>query len=152
MVVTGFEQFAKGQVFTSGSRLVEAAAIKAFASEFDCQPQHVDEVAAAGTLFGSLVASGWHTGSLTMRLMLDSVLAGVSGRGMGARINDITWSTPVYPGDELQAASEVMEVRASRSKPDRGIVILRTTTRNQRAEPVQEMTSTLIILRSDATV
>ena len=109
-------------------------------------------MAAAGTLFGSLVASGWHTGSLTMRLMLDSVLAGVSGRGMGARINDITWSTPVYPGDELQAASEVMEVRASRSKPDRGIVILRTTTRNQRAEPVQEMTSTLIILRSDATV
>lgn len=150
--MTGFEQFAVGQTFTSQGRLIDAAAIKAFATEFDCQPQHVDEEAARQTLFGSLVASGWHTGSMTMRLMLESVLAGVSGRGMGARINDITWSSPVHPGDELHAVSEIMDVRPSRSKPDRGVVVIRTITRNQRDEPVQEMTGTLIILRSDATV
>ena len=152
MVVAGFEQFAVGQVFTSAARRVDAVAIKAFGEQFDCQPQHVDEAAAEHTLFGTLVASGWHTGSLTMRLMLDSVLQGVSGRGMGARINDIGWSSPVHPGDELHAVSEVLDVRASRSKPDRGIVVIRTVTRNQRNEPVQEMTGTLIILRSDATV
>ncbi len=150
--MTGFEQFAVGQTFTSQARLVDAAAIKAFATEFDFQPQHVDEEAARQTLFGSLVASGWHTGSMTMRLMLESVLAGVSGRGMGARINDITWSSPVHPGDELHAVSEIMDVRPSRSKPDRGVVVIRTVTRNQRDEPVQEMTGTLILLRSDATV
>ena len=152
MVVTGFEQFEVGQVFESGSHRVDAAAIKAFAGQFDFQPQHVDEAAAAATMFGTLVASGWHTGSLTMRLMLESVLAGVSGRGMGARIHDIGWSAPVHPGDELHAVSEIMEVRASRSKPDRGVVVIRTITRNQRDEAVQDMTGTLIILRSDATL
>ena len=152
MVVTGFEQFVVGQVFTSASRTVDAAAIKAFATQFDFQPQHVDEVAAEVTLFGSLVASGWHTGALTMRLMLESVLAGVSGRGMGVRIADIAWSSPVRPGDQLHAVSEIMDIRASRSKPDRGVVVIRTTTRNQHDQPVQEMTSTLIILRSDATI
>ena len=152
MVMTGFEQFAVGQVFTSGPRSIDAAAIKAFAAQFDFQPQHVDEAAAERTMFGSLVASGWHTGSLTMRLMLESVLAGVSGRGMGVRINEIGWSAPVHPGDELHAVSEIMEVRPSRSKPDRGIVIIRTTTRNQHGAAVQEMTGTLLILRSDAVV
>ena len=152
MVVAGFEQFAVGQVFTSEPRRVDAAAIKAFGEQFDCQPQHVDDALAKQTLFGSLVASGWHTSALTMRLMLDSVLAGVSGRGMGARIDDIGWSSPVHPGDELYAVSEIMDVRASRSKPDRGVVVIRTVTRNQHDQPVQEMTGTMIILRSDAVV
>lgn len=152
MVVTGFEQFAVGQVFTSAPRAVDAVAIKGFAEQFDFQPQHVDENAAATTMFGSLVASGWHTGSLTMRLMLESVLAGVSGRGMGVRINDIGWSSPVHPGDALYAVSEIMDVRPSRTKPDRGVVVIRTVTRNQHDAPVQEMTGTLIILRSDAVV
>ena len=152
MVVAGFEQFAVGQVFTSGARRVDAAAIKTFAAQFDAQPQHIDEEAAKATLFGSLVASGWHTGSVTMQLMLDSVLHGVAGRSMGAGVNDIAWPSPVHPGDELHAVSEIMDVRASRSKPDRGVVVIRTTTRNQRGEPVQEMTGTLIVLRSDATL
>ena len=80
---------------------MEAGAIKAFAAEFDFQPQHIDEAAAVGSMFGSLVASGWHTASLTMRLMLESVLEGVSGRGLGVRCNDIGWSAPVRPGDAL---------------------------------------------------
>ena len=149
MVVTGFEQFVVGQVFTSAPRSIDAAAIKAFAAQFDTQPQHTDEIAAGQTMFRTLVASGWHTASLTMRLVLESALQGVSGRGMGVR-NEITWSSPVYPGDELHVVSEVLELRPSRSKPDRGVVVVRTTTRNQHGEAVQEMTSTLLILRSDA--
>ncbi len=150
MSATGFEQFEVGQVFTSPPRSVDVAAIKAFASQFDPQPQHMDEVAAEDTLFGSLVASGWHTAALTMRLMLDSVLGGVSGRGLGVRINDITWSAPVYPGDELHAVTEVVELRPSRTKPDRGLIVLKTTTKNQDNEAVQEMTGTVLVLRTGA--
>ncbi len=151
--ITGFEDFSVGQVFTSASSgPVDAAAIKAFAAQFDTQPQHMDEAAAVHTLFGGLVASGWHTASLTMRLLLDSALAGVSGRGMGVKVHGIDWSAPVRAGDSLHAVSEVMEVRPSRSKPDRGLVVLRTETRNQRDEKVQELTSTLLFLRSDAVI
>ncbi len=137
-------------MFTSAPRSIEAAAIKAFAAQFDFQPQHMDEDAAARTMFGGLAASGWHTASLTMRLMLESALGGVSGRGLGVRINDITWSSPVRPGDELHAVSEVLDVRPSRSKPDRGLVVLKTTRSTSTAQAVQEMTGTLLILRSDA--
>jgi acyl dehydratase len=150
MAVEGFEQFAVGQVFTSAPRSIDAAAIKAFAANFDHQPQHMDEVAAEGTLFGTLVASGWHTAALTMRLLLDSVMSGVSGRSLGVRINDLTWSAPVYPDDELYAVTEIMELRPSRSKPDRGLVVMRTTTKNQHDQAVQEQTSTILVLRTGA--
>ena len=150
MTITGFEQFAAGQSFVSPARSIDATAIKAFATQFDFQPQHMDEEAARSTMFGSLVASGWHTASLTMRLLLESSLAGVSGRGLGLRINDITWSAPVRPDDELHVVSEVLETRPSRSKPDRGLVIIKARTLNQNGETVQSMTSTLLILRSEA--
>ena len=148
--VTGFEQFAIGQIFTSASRVIEAEAIKAFGRDFDGQAQHVDEAVAAGSIFGTLVASGWHTASLTMRLMLESALAGVGGRGMGVRIQELYWPAPVYPGDALLAVSEVVELRPSRSKPDRGLVTLRTLTRNQHGAIVQDMLGTCLVLRSDA--
>ena len=101
-------------------------------------------------MFGTLVASGWHTASLTMRLLLDSVMSGVSGRSLGVRVNDLTWSAPVYPDDELHAVTEIMELRPSRSKPDRGLVVMRTTTKNQHNEAVQELTSTILVLRTGA--
>jgi acyl dehydratase len=150
MAVTGFEQLEVGQVFTSAPHPMDTAAIKAFATAFDPQAQHVDEAAARHTLFGELVASGWHTASVTMRLMLESALEGVSGRGMGVKINEISWAAPVKPGDSLYAVSEVLELRPSRSKPDRGVVVMRTLTRNQHDQTVQDMTGTLLILRSDA--
>jgi acyl dehydratase len=150
MAVEGFEQFVVGQVFTSAPRSIDATAIKAFAASFDNQPQHTDEADAEGTMFGALVASGWHTASLTMRLMLDSVMSGVSGRALGVRVNDLTWSAPVYPDDELHAVTEIMELRPSRSKPDRGLVVMRTTTKNQHNEAVQELTSTILVLRTGA--
>lgn len=151
-MITGFEQFVMGQTFTSPARVVDAAEIKTFAAQFDFQPQHIDEAAAEATMFGGLAASGWHTASLTMRLMLESALQGVSGRGLGVRVNDIGWSVPVRPGDSLYAVSDVTEVRPSRSKPDRGIVVLHTVTYNQHDQAVQEMTGTLMILRSDAVI
>ena len=151
-VVTGFEQFAIGQVFKSAPRVVEAAAIRAFGQEFDVQAQHRDEEAAAGSIFGTLVASGWHTASLTMRLMLESAFAGVGGRGMGVRIQELTWPAPVYPGDALCAESEIVELRPSRSKPDRGLVVMRTVTRNQHGVIVLDMMGTCLVLRSDAVI
>jgi acyl dehydratase len=149
-VITGFEQFSAGQMFTSPARAIGAAEIKAFGREFDGQAQHVDEIAAAGSIFGTLVASGWHTASLTMRLILESVFVGVGGRGMGVRVKELSWPAPVYPGDRLVAASEVLDLRPSRSKPDRGLVTFRTITRNQDGVIVQDMVSTCLVLRSDA--
>ena len=145
----GFEQFAVGQVFTSGACLVSAEAIKVFAREYDPQAQHLDEADAVGTLFGGLVASGWQTASLTMRLMLDSGLAGVGGRSLGLGVRELKWLSPVRPGDSIHAVTEVLELRASRSRPDRGIVLMRTITRNQDGAAVMDMTSSLLTLRSD---
>ncbi len=133
-----------GQRLVSETHLVTADAIKAFAAEFDPQPMHLDEAAAAGTLLGSLAASGWHTAALTMRLLVRS--APIAGGIIGAGV-EIVWPRPVRPGDELQVTSEAMEITPSRSKPDRGIVILKSETRNQRDEVVQILTSKLIVPR-----
>ncbi len=150
MTPRGFEHFAIGQVFTSSACIVTAEAIKVFAREYDPQAQHLDEADAAGTLFGGLVASGWQTASLTMRLMLESGLAGVGGRSLGLGVRELKWLLPVRPGDSIHAVSEVLELRASRSRPDRGIVLMRTTTHNGDEQPVLDMTSSLLTLRSDA--
>ena len=150
--VTGFEGFTVGQVFTSPPRVIERAAIETFAAEFDTQSQHVSEAAAAGSIFGRLVASGWHTGALTMRLMLDHAFAGIAGRSIGVRIQELTWPAPVHPGDALHASTEVTEIRPSRTKPDRGLVTFRTITRNQAGAIVLDMVSTCLVLRSDAVI
>lgn len=152
MQFTGFEQMTVGQTIQSPSLRVTAEEIKAFANQFDFQPQHTDEALARGTMFGTLVASGWHTAALTMRLLLLSGLSGVGGRSLGMRIDGMTWSLPVYPDDELHIISEVLELRPSRSKPDRGIAVVKTQTFNQDGKMVQELTSTLLILRSDAVI
>jgi acyl dehydratase len=131
-----------GQSFTSGTHVVTADEIRAFATEFDPQPFHLDEQAGAKSLFGGLVASGWHTTARTMRLLVES--APMSGGVVGAGA-EIAWTRPVRPGDELQVFSEVVEITPSRSKPDRGIVILRTETRNQRGEAVQVLTSRIVV-------
>ncbi len=152
MTVGGFEQFEVGQVFASAPQTIDAAAIKAFAAEFDHQAQHTEEAAAKGTMFGTLVASGWHTAAFTMRLLLESVLSGISGRCLGVKVADLNWTAPVYPGDALYVVTEIMEVRPSRSKLDRGLVVLHSVTRNQHDVPVQDQTSTILVLRSDATL
>jgi len=133
-----------GQRFTSAMHVVTAEQIKAFAQQFDPQPFHLDEAAAANTLLGGLAASGWHTAALTMRLLVDS--STIAGGVIGASV-DIAWPRPVRPGDTLQVFSEVMENVPSRSKPDRGNVVLKSETRNQRGEAVQILTSRLIVPR-----
>ncbi|MBV9287098.1 MAG: MaoC family dehydratase [Hyphomicrobiales bacterium] len=139
------EDFAVGQTFASGRLKVEAAAIKAFATEFDPQPFHLDEAAAQGSFFGSLAASGWHTAALTMRLLVEGELKPAGGV-IGASL-ELSWKKPVRPGDELRIESEVLEVRPSQSRPSQGTIKVRTTTFNQNGEAVQILTSNVIVPR-----
>jgi acyl dehydratase len=133
-----------GQTFQSGSRTVGADDIKQFAGEYDPQPFHLDDAAAAQSLFGGLAASGWHTAAITMRLIVDSVslAGGVVGAGC-----TLAWAKPTRPGDTLQVTSTILEITPSRSKPDRGIAKLRSETRNHHGDVVQEMTATLVVRR-----
>jgi acyl dehydratase len=134
-----------GQRFTSGSHTVDEAQIKAFANQFDPQPFHLDEEAAEDSLFGGLVASGWHTAAITMRLQVESGLP-IAGGIIGAG-GEIDWPRPTRPGDVLHVESEVLEIRPSRSRPDRGIVTVRSETRNHRGEVVQILTVKLVAPR-----
>jgi len=135
-----------GQRFTSGSFLMETARIKGFAAEFDPQPFHLDEEAARDTIFGGLAASGWHTAAVTMRLLVESDLKPAGGI-VGAGADEFRWPRPVRPGDELRTESEVLEVRPSRSRPDQGLIKVRTTTLNQNDEAVQVIIANLVVPR-----
>ena len=129
------DDLAVGQRFTSASHAIDIGQIKAFAAQFDPQPFHLDEQAAATSLFAGLAASGWHTAAVTMRLLVQGgvpIAQGIIGAGA-----EIAWPRPTRPGDVLQVESEVLEIRPSRSRPDRGMVTLRSETRNQRGEVVQ---------------
>lgn len=140
------EDFAVGQVFATPRLRVEAEAIKSFARQFDPQPFHLDEEAAKDSVFRGLAASGWHTAAMTMRLMADGDFKPAGGI-IGVGFDELSWQRPVRPGDELRAESEIMEVRPSKSRPDRGIIRVRTTTYNQNSEPVQVFTGNLIVPR-----
>jgi acyl dehydratase len=143
------EDFAAGDVFKSCKLTLDSTAIKAFATQFDPQPFHLDEAAAAKSLFGDLVASGWHTTALTMRLLVQGGLP-IAGGIIGAGVDELRWPRPVRPGDTLRLESEVVEVRPSRSRPDQGMMKVRTTTFNQRDEPVQIMIANLVVPRRPA--
>jgi acyl dehydratase len=140
------EDFAVGQKYRSARLPVDAAAIKSFANAFDPQPFHLDEEAARSTFFGGLAASGWHTAALTMRLLVESDLRPAGGI-IGARGEELTWPRAVRPGDELEVETEVLEVRPSGSRPRHGFVKFRTTTLNQRQEPVQVLVMSLLVER-----
>jgi acyl dehydratase len=140
-----FDDLHVGQRFTSTSHVVDADQIKRFAAEFDPQPFHLDEDAANNSIFGGLAASGWHTAALTMRLLLTGGVP-IAGGFVGVS-GEIAWPRPTRPGDELHVISEVAEIRPSRTKPDKGIVVLRNETRNQRGEVVQILTATLVAPR-----
>lgn len=139
------EDLQPGQRFTSNTHTLDAAQIKAFAEQFDPQPFHLDEAAAQSSLFGGLAASGWHTAAITMRLQVESGLP-ISGGIIGAG-GEINWPRPTRPGDILHVESEVLEVTPSRSRPDRGMITLRSETRNQRGEVVQTLTVKLVVPR-----
>jgi len=140
------EDFASGQKFASGRLRVERDRIKSFAAEFDPQPFHLDEEQARNSLFRGLAASGWHTAAMTMRLLVESDLEPAGGI-LGAGFDEFRWPKPVRPGDELHLDIEVLEVRPSKSRPEQGVIKLRTTTLNQHDEPVQVSVGNLIVPR-----
>ena len=140
-----FEELSVGQRFASGSTTIGAADIKAFAGAFDPQPFHVDDDAAQSSFFGSLVASGWHTAALTMRLNAEGGLPFADGIiGAGGEIN---WPRPTRPGDTLRVESEILELAPSRSRPDRGTATVLSRTINQNGEIVQTFKARLIVPR-----
>ena len=140
------EDFVTGQKFSYGTLRVEEERIKRFAAEFDPQPFHLDDSAARASLFGGLAASGWHTAAMTMRLLVESDVKPAGGI-VGAGFDEFRWPRPVRPGDELRIEAEVLEVRASKSRPEQGLVKLRTTTLNQNNEPVQVSVGNLVVPR-----
>jgi acyl dehydratase len=138
------EDLQPGQILRSGeSAPVDAAAIKAFARQFDPQPFHLDEAAAAKSFFRGLVASGWHTAAVTMTLMVDGLP--LAGGVIGAGLDEMRWPRPVYPGDRLHLEAEVLQVRPLRSRPGQGLAKMRITTLNQSGEPVQVMTANMVV-------
>jgi len=138
------EDLRVGQRFASGTYIMEAPRIKAFAAEFDPQPFHIDESAAEATVFKGLAASGWHTAAVAMRLLVTGGLPLANGLvGLGG---EIAWPRPTRPGDILHVESEI-EITPSRSKPHQGIVTVRSTMFNQNGEAVYLLTAKLLVLR-----
>jgi len=133
-------------VSRSGRLRVDKDQILAFVRQFDPQSYHVDEEAARKSVFGGLVASGWHTAALTMRLVADGELEPADGI-LGVGFDELSWPRPVRPGDELHTESEVLEVRTFKSRPDRGLIRVRTRTLNQNGEAVQIYTGNLLVPR-----
>jgi acyl dehydratase len=143
------EDYAAGQTYASPRMRIDQERIKSFAAEFDPQPFHLDEAGAKDTLFKGLAASGWHTAAHTMRLLVESELRPAGGI-VGAGFDELNWPRPVRPGDELHLKIEVLEVRPSKSRPEQGIIKVRTTTLNQNDEPVQVSVGNLIVKRRPA--
>jgi acyl dehydratase len=148
-VMRYFDDLQAGDKFNTAEYEMTAEEIIAFGRKFDPQAFHTDPVAAKGTLFGQLVASGWHTAAVSMQLMVLGEMAldgGVIGQGM----ESLRWPRPVLPGDRLRVVTEIEELRPAPARPDRGLVKLRCRTYNQNDKVVQDMTATLLVARRPA--
>ena len=143
-----FEDLKAGDRFKSGTYKVTEEQIVSFAREFDPQPFHLDPAVARQTMFKGLIASGWHTAAITMRLFVQILNFAEGAIGLG--VDELRWPNAVRPGDVLQVETEIVDLRESRSKPSHGIVRIRNVTTNQRGEVVQTMfASALVLRRSD---
>ena len=142
-----YEDLHIGDRFESSPATVTRDRIVAFATEFDPQPQHLDEELARTSQFGTLVASGWHTASLTMRLQTEALFGRFPGGALGAALDGLHWRRPVHPGDSLRAVVEVLALRLSNSRPAHGLATLRTTTIDQHDHPVMDMTASILVPR-----
>ena len=140
------EDYAVGQKFCSGRLRIDKERIKTFAAEFDPQPFHLDETLASDTIFRGLAASGWHTAAMTMRLLVECQLKPAGGV-VGSGFDEFRWPRPVRPGDELHIECEILDVRASKSRADQGLIKVRTTTFNQNNEAVQIQVGNLLVSR-----
>jgi acyl dehydratase len=130
-----FEDFFEGQQIDLGERPVSEAEIMAFARAFDPQPFHVDQEAAAGSIYGGVIASGWHTCSLMMRMVVDGILSGACGMGSPG-LDGVRWRRPLRGGDTLRVRYVTTRVKASASKPDRGVVWSSWIATNQHGEEI----------------
>lgn len=138
-----FEDYTPGHSVTFGARTVTAEEIVAFARDYDPQSFHLSEEGGRATPYGGLIASGWHTASLTMRMLADHA---VSRHGLGSPgLDELRWFKPVRPGDTLSVRVTVLEARRSQSKPDRGIVEQRTEALNQHGEVVMLWTGNILV-------
>ncbi|WP_026380953.1 MaoC family dehydratase [Afifella pfennigii] len=144
-----FEDFEPGQTLPLARHEVTREAILAFAAEFDPQPFHLDEVAASRSLLGGLAASGWHTTSIFMRMMYDGWLSEAASMGSSG-IEETRWLKPVRPGDILSGQSIVIETRASRRRPQIGVVRFRHEVANQRGQTVLSMVNPIAFRRREA--
>ena len=143
-----FEDLKAGDRFKSGTYKVTEEQIVSFAREFDPQPFHLDPAVARQPMFKGLIASGWHTAAITMRLFVQTLNFAEGAIGLG--VDELRWPNAVRPGDVLQVETEFVDLRESRSKPSHGIVRIRNVTTNQRGEVVQTMfASALVLRRSD---
>jgi acyl dehydratase len=130
-----FEDFHPGQEIDLGTRSVTEEEIIAFARQFDPQPFHIDHDAAAGSIFGGVIASGWHTCSMMMRMVVDGLMARSASMGSPG-VDSVRWLRPVRPGDTLHVRYLTQDVRASNSRPDRGVVWSKWVATNQHGEEV----------------
>jgi acyl dehydratase len=141
-----FEDFPAGHFGKFGPRHVTREEILAFAAEFDPQPMHLDEEAAKRSMLNGLSGSGWHLGSIMMRMMFDGFIGRTATMGSPG-VNELRWLAPLRPDDDLTLDVEVTEARVSRSRPDTGIVTFRGTVRNAAGEVLCEMVSPILVRR-----
>ncbi|MFN2461393.1 MAG: MaoC family dehydratase [Candidatus Velthaea sp.] len=147
MTARFLEDYVPGEVVEVGALTVDPAEVHAFAERFDPQPIHIDPAAAARSPYGGIIASGWHTAAMTMRLMLDNLVAGENSLGSPG-IGALRWVQPVRPGDVLRVRVSVTANRRSRTKPDRGLVTLDVDVYNQRNELVMSAHDWIAIVRA----
>jgi acyl dehydratase len=136
-----FEDFHPGEVIDVGSLSVTEADIIAFARQYDPQPMHIDPEAARSSIYGGLIASGWHTVSLFMRLLVENLVASSSSLGSPG-VDELRWPLPVRPGDRLSGQMQILETRVSASRPTMGIVRWRGEVHNQKGELVMSLLGT----------
>src|SRR3978361_1505023 len=144
-----WEDFQPGAVALYGPRLVTREEILAFAAEYDPQPMHLDEAAANASMLKGLSGSGWHLGSIMMRMLFDGFIGRTASLGSPG-VNEMRWLAPLRPGDDLTLDVEVVEARVSRSRPETGIVTFKCRVRNAAGQGVSEMVAPSIGKRRDA--
>ena len=146
MIELFLEDLHVGDRFGSDAIAVTEQDIIAFARDFDPQPFHLDRTAAKQSVFKELVASGWHTAAMSMKLFVTGKLK-LAGGSVGLGVDELRWPRPVKPGDTLRLETEILDVRPSKSKPDRGIIRIRNVTANQDGQVVQTFVASVLVRR-----
>ncbi|HXP92728.1 MAG TPA: MaoC family dehydratase [Candidatus Binatia bacterium] len=141
-----FEDYPVGETFEYAPITVAEADVLRFAREFDPQKKHADPQSARDGPFGGLIASGWHTVAMVMRVLVDNYFSAVADIASPG-VDELRWPNPVRPGDRLRVRATVLDARISKSKPDRGIVTSLVKAVNQRGEPVLTFKGISLVLR-----